>query len=108
MKTEVWATLQFEATHNWPGCPFDEVEYLRVPHRHIFHIKAYHLVEHSDRDVEFIMMKHRIQEYLAEGYPSGKLGAMSCEMLALELLEKFDLTRCEVSEDLENGAIVTR
>ena len=84
--TEVWATLQFEATHNWPGCPFDEVAFLRVEHRHIFHIKAYHSVTHSDRDVEFIMMKHRIQEYLAKTYPTGRLGAMSCEMLGRELM----------------------
>lgn len=108
MQTEVWCTLQFEATHNWPGCPYDEVDYLKVPHRHIFHVKAYHIVEHNDRDVEFIMMKHRIQEYLSKKYRGGKFGAKSCEMLATELCEVFNLTRCEVSEDLENGAIVTR
>jgi hypothetical protein len=108
ISTEVWCTLQFEATHNWPGCPFDEVDYLRVPHRHIFHIKAYAAVTHSDRDVEFIMLKHSIQGYLEATYPDHKLGAMSCEMLGRELLEKFGLTRCEVSEDLENGAIVTQ
>jgi len=33
---------------------------------------------------------------------------MSCEMIARELIEHFNLSRCEVSEDGENGAIVTR
>ena len=108
VKVEVWATVQFEATHNWPGCPFDEVDYLRLPHRHIFHIKAFCAVEHNDRDVEFIMLKHRIQEYLTATYPDGKLGAKSCEMLGLELMERFNLTRVEVSEDQENGAVVTK
>ena len=119
MKTEVYCTLQIEGVHNWPECPFDEVGYLRDPHRHIFHIKAYKLVEHSDRDVEFIMLKHRIESYLHQNYyapsasmmgvggPWHEFGARSCEMIAHELIEQFDLSRCEVSEDNENGAIVT-
>jgi hypothetical protein len=110
--TEVYCTLQVEATHNWPGCPFDEVDYLRVPHRHLFGIKAYVAVNHDDRDVEFIMLKHQIQAYFREMYYDGSkqlcvFGAKSCEMLGKELIEKFNLTRCEVDEDGENGAIVT-
>ncbi len=110
-KTEVWCTSQVEATHNWPGCPFDEVAYLRVPHRHMFHIKAYKKVSHSDRDQEFIMLKHLIVDYVKDKYfdVQQKLcvfGAMSCEMLAEELINQFDLSQCEVSEDNENGAIV--
>jgi hypothetical protein len=111
-KTEVWVTLQVEGLHNWPGCPFDEVSYLRDLHRHVFHIKAYKLVTHSDRDVEFIMLKHRITEFLRDRYYRAPwachlFGAKSCEMIAEELIRYFDLTRCEVSEDNENGAIVT-
>ena len=121
-RTEVYCTVQIEATHNWPDCPFDEVDYLRVPHRHVFHIKAYAPVTHSDRDVEFIMLKHKIRDYLVNKYgvfetiPTVKgtstyythcvFGAMSCEMLAEELIGRFHLTCCEVSEDNENGALV--
>ncbi len=119
MKTEVYCTLAIEGTHNWPDCPFDEVSYLRVSHRHMFHIKAYKEVTHSDRDVEFIMLKHQIETYMHQNYyvesasmlgvggPYHVFGAMSCEMIAEELINQFGLSRCEVNEDNENGAIVT-
>ena len=32
--------------------------------------------------------------------------SMSCEMLANELIDEFDLYSCEVNEDGEGGAIV--
>lgn len=110
--TEVFCTLQIEGTHNWPGCPFEEVAYLRDPHRHVFHIKAYKIVNHSDRDVEFIMLKHQIANYLRSRYFSVPqelcvFGAKSCEMIGEELIKAFDLSRIEVSEDNENGAILT-
>lgn len=122
--TEVFCTLQIEGIHAWPGCPFDEVAYLRDPHRHLFHIKAWKKVTHSDRDVEFIMLKHMIEHYFLTHYrqtvvgPTNHgnvtiikqevcvFGSKSCEMIAQELIEHFDLSRCEVSEDNENGAIV--
>ncbi|TFH02544.1 MAG: hypothetical protein E4H14_17555 [Candidatus Thorarchaeota archaeon] len=104
--TTVYCTVLFEAIHNWPGCPFDEVAYLRDPHRHIFHIKAYKRVFHDDRDVEFIMLKHEIERYLKTTYSDGVFGAKSCEMLGRELMEKFDLCQVEVSEDNENGAVL--
>lgn len=112
MSTEVYCTVQVEGTHNWPDCPFEEVDYLRVPHRHVFHIKAYVTVTHSDRDVEFIMLKHEIKEYLNTMYYNtvSKMclfKAKSCEMLAEELIDRFGLSKCEVNEDNENGAIVT-
>lgn len=110
--TQVFCTLQVEATHCWPGCPFEEVAYLRDPHRHVFWITAYKAVSHDDRDTEFIILKHKILEYVRSRYYDDtikmlSLGAMSCEMLARELIVKFDLTRCIVSEDNENGADLT-
>lgn len=110
--SEVFCTLQIEGIHNWPGCPFDEVAYLRDPHRHMFHIKAYKAVNHDDRDTEFIMLKRKIQLHFRHNYYETRLkcclfGAMSCEMIARELIDAFGLTRCEVSEDNENGAILT-
>ena len=111
-ETVVFCSLQVEGIHNWPDCPIDEVAYLRDPHRHLFHIKAYKEVTHSDRDVEFIWLKHQIQHFIDRTYYSVKynccvFGAKSCEMIAEELISKFDLQKCEVNEDGENGAIVT-
>lgn len=118
-KTEIWCSLQIEGMHNWETCDLQPVEYLKHPHRHIFHIKAFKLVTHSDRDIEFINLKHEINKYLIgqywsgwskddtrEGYGLCVFGSMSCEMMAAELIEQFNLIRCEVSEDGENGAIV--
>ena len=112
MTEEVFCTFQVEGIHCWPDCPIEEVSYLRDPHRHMFHIKAHKPVTHSDRDVEFIWFKHELEEWLSEQYWDASkralvFGAMSCEMIAKELIEQFDLNRCEVSEDGENGAIVT-
>jgi len=119
IKTEVYCTLQVEGVHNWSECPLEEVIYLRELHRHVFHIKAHRIVSHDDRDQEFIMLKHDILYHLLNTYASeGQdghfmddyvciFGEMSCEMIAKELVSKFDLSRCEVSEDNENGAVVT-
>jgi len=86
------------------------MEILRQDHRHMFHMKAYKTVNHDDRDVEFIQLKHEILDYLKKYYDEDKrshyFGSMSCEMLAVELIEEFDLIRCEVNEDNENGAVV--
>ncbi len=108
LQTEVFCTLQFEALHNWTTCHIEEVEYLKYPHRHVFHIKAHKIVTHVDRDVEIIVLKHTIHEYLLDKYPTHNFGSQSCEMIATELLNEFNLSKCEVSEDLENGAIVTK
>lgn len=114
MTTEIYCTLQVEGTHCWPDCPLEEVVYLRSPHRHIFHIKAYAIVNHSDRDIEFIKLKHEITRYLSDKYYDRlglrvhRFGSRSCEMIAEELIEQFGLSKCEVNEDNENGCIVTK
>ena len=106
--------LQFEATHNWPECPYEEVKYLQYEHRHVFHICCKKRVEHNDRDVEIIMLKKDIECYLIHKYCEvsrvfgvhsiGKLGRTSCEDLAEELMTEFELNYCSVLEDGENGA----
>ena len=110
-KTVVFCSLQVDGTHCWSNCPITEVDYLRDRHRHMFGIKAYAEVFHDDRDIEFIELKHRIIDYLAERYydtvsRSHEFGSQSCEMIAMELIEEFGLCQCEVNEDNENGAIV--
>lgn len=110
-KTEVLIRLQVEGFHNWPKA-FVEVGFLRDRHRHIFHIECRKVVEHDDRDIEIITLKRTIEKHLHDMYYEGSRGAcefgsMSCEMIAAELLHQYDLSSCEVTEDGENGAIVT-
>lgn len=103
IKAAVVVTLQVEGVHCWPACPIEDVKFLKNPHRHVFHVKACKPVTHDDRDVEIIMLKRSIQQYL-ESYYSGDFGTRSCEAIARELIEKFNLMFCEVLEDGENGA----
>jgi len=103
---EVYAHNEFEATHRWPDCDIEEVSYLKNEHRHIFKINSYKVVDHNNRDIEFIVLKHRVNDWLEKTYPSHKLGHVSCEMLAIQLIKEFGLSMCEVSEDGENGAVV--
>jgi hypothetical protein len=111
MITNVIVKLQVEGIHWWTAAKevFPEVGFLSDAHRHIFHITCKKKVNHDDRDVEFIMFKRDIQDYLYEKYYKKqdrchRFGPMSCEMIARELYEKFDLEYCSVFEDNENGA----
>ena len=113
MKTNVIVKLELDGMHNWPDARkvFPEVGFLSDVHRHVFHITAKKYVMHNDRDVEFIMFKRDVQDYLRnkyyrEDYRSHFFGAMSCEMIAKELLEYFDCEYVSVFEDNENGAEV--
>ena len=113
MKTNVIVKLNIDGMHSWPDARkvFPEVGFLSDIHRHEFHVTLKKRVRHDDRDVEFIMFKRDVQDYLRnkyyrEDYRSHFFGAMSCEMIAKELLEYFDCTYVSVFEDNENGAEV--
>ena len=64
----VFCSLAVDGIHRWEDCPIEEVKVLRDDHRHMFHIRAYMPVTHSDRDVEFIVQKHKILDYLKKRY----------------------------------------
>jgi hypothetical protein len=115
MKINIVVTLQVEGVHNWPECPIEEVNFLKQLHRHLFKIKCKKEVSHDDRDVEIIQLKRKIQYHLKTEYGIGyeglngcHFGRMSCEQIALELVRTFDLNYCEVLEDGENGAEITK
>ena len=108
MKT-IWVKFQKEGLHRYPDAP-EEVGYLRNLHRHIFHFRVELEVFHNDRDVEFIMFKHELQNLYSEGVLM--MDYKSCEMLAQDLgeyiLTKYPNRRynISVSEDNENGATI--
>lgn len=97
--------LRFEGWHCWASAPAEH-KYLASRHRHEFHVTAEKRVRHHDRDVEFIALKRRMAYWISRAYPGGELGSRSCEEIATDLLVEFGLSRCEVFEDGENGAIV--
>ena len=101
--------------HYWESARdvFPEVGFLSDSHRHMFHFDVVKKVNHDDRDVEFIMFKRDVEQYLKEKYwmPARRclnFGKMSCEMIAKEILEKFDCERVLVFEDGENGAEIVK
>jgi hypothetical protein len=106
-RVRVYATTTFEGFHRWPDAPL-EVAFLRDRHRHLFHIRAEVRVTHSDRDVEFILLKRQLDRAIGELKYEYDTSTWSCEQWAECLLGRLKLDRVEVSEDGENGAIVER
>lgn len=110
MRKEIVVSFQFEGMHRWPNAPQELTErYLKNLHRHIFHVRAWREVNHNDRDVEFIAFKREMIDYITFNNPSVPVDLIndSCETIAEKLLKKFGLSKCEVLEDGENGAVVT-
>ena len=107
---KVFCSFRIEGLHSWPECPIDEVYYLKDTHRHLFHIKAFKIVSHDNRDIEFIQLKHSISQYFLKYFDDSirccVFGSMSCEQIAQELIDCFGLCSCEVSEDGENGSLI--
>ena len=105
MKRFITITTQFEGIHSYPDAP-KEVEFLKYPHRHIFHIKIWLQTFSDNREVEFIMFKRFVNSILT----NGDLKNQSCEMISdtLETLIKINYPnreiRIEVLEDNENGS----
>ena len=109
VKTNIIFRTQFEAVHNWPGCPLSDVAFLQHPHRHVFHVTCKAPVKHYDRDLEFITCKTEVTDYLRQVYDHTDIASTSCEMLCADLLEQFPyLSYVCVEEDGENGAEMFR
>ena len=117
-RNRIWVTFQKEGVHCYPAAGtdpnlktggWDDVSFLAVDHRHIFHFRVEIDVFHNDRDVEFIQFK-RWLERLYSGDVL-QLNFKSCEMIADDLANQIHAKypdRCiiiEVSEDGENGCI---
>ena len=74
MKTNVVASLTVDGIHNWPDAKnvFPEVKFLSDPHRHMFHVTCKKRVNHDDRDIEFIIFKRDVRDYLNLKYYDDK------------------------------------
>ena len=110
-QTNIIVTLQVEGFHCWPkaGDYNEEVDFLSHPHRHIFHIKCKKRVTHNDRQTEIILFKRELLDYFDRIYGTpAAFGTSSCEHIATDLMEAYDLESAEVMEDNENGAEVVK
>lgn len=107
MRIQVVVTTTFEAIHSWPDCPYEDVAFLRSPHRHIFHVVMKWKVDHVHRHIEFIRQKRLVESFIKQTWDGRDLGGTSCEALAVRLHKAFP-NCCFVSilEDGENGAEV--
>ena len=120
MKSKIWVTFRREGTHKYPAALTDpklktgdeyDVSFLGYPHRHMFHFKIAIEVFHDDREIEFIQFKRWLENLYGKGVL--ELDYKSCEMMATDLYQqisekypKREVT-IEVSEDGENGAVIT-
>ena len=121
---KIWVTFQKEGVHMYPGADtdpklatgdWDDVSFLGVPHRHIFHFRVWIDVLHNDRDIEFIQFKRWMERLYQEVDSSTsvlQLDHKSCEMMAddlyVQIADKYPgrAVWIEVSEDGENGALI--
>ena len=116
----IWITFQKEGIHKYPAAAtdpalatggWDDVSFLGVPHRHIFHFKVSIAVTHNDRDIEFIQFKRWLERLYSEN--TLELNFKSCEMIAEDLYTVINqrypnrAVIIEVSEDGENGATIS-
>jgi hypothetical protein len=104
MAASVFCRLTFEAFHHWPDAPV-KYDYLRLIHRHVFHVELRRPVKHGNREVEFIDWKNWAFQKLESQKLKAETLVWSCEHWAKWMVENLDATVAIVSEDGENGAI---
>jgi hypothetical protein len=125
----IWVTFQKEGVHKYPGADtdpklatggWDDVSFLGVPHRHIFHFRVRIEVFHNDRDIEFIQFKRWLERLYSQASTRGGtsdssvlvLDYKSCEMIADDLYKEISnkypgrFVEISVAEDNENGCSI--
>jgi 6-pyruvoyl-tetrahydropterin synthase len=111
MIRKIFITTQFEHTHNYPSAT-EEVIFLRYMHRHIFKVRVEIEVFNDERDLEFIIVKRKIDKFISSNIQL-KDDNSSCETMAEKIYTYLKNTIAlnrkvvvEVNEDGENGAIL--
>lgn len=107
--TTVVIDFEVEGFHHYPNAP-KKVDFLSHNHRHLFQVKVHYRVKNLNREKEIFIQQEELKFYLQEAYGAPcQFGAMSCEMIAKELLEfgvEDGIVKVEVYEDSKGGAIV--
>jgi len=115
----IWVTFRKEGVHMYPGADtdpklatgkWDDVSFLGVAHRHIFHFKVRIEVFHNDRDIEFIQFKRWLEKLYNDDVL--ELNHKSCEMISDDLYKEISakypnrFVEIDVAEDGENGSLI--
>ena len=112
VKTYIKVRTQFEGFHYYPGAGDIDprIAFLEKEHRHMFHVEVKISVTHTDRELEFFLVKWALQEFITDSNQNHR----SCEMIATDILNNhliplygenrsYDIV---VSEDGESDGIV--
>ena len=104
----------FEALHHWPDCPYEDVRFLKYPHRHLIYIKV-KILTTSDRQIEFFKFKMLVDDTIDKLYGNKRikdLGSRSMEVIGRELLSELQKAgyntpiQVSVSEDNQVRSII--
>ena len=111
-KSYIRVRTEFEGYHYYPGAgEIDErIRFLENEHRHMFKVEVKISVTHTDRELEFFLIKWALQDFIRSGNQNHK----SCEMIAEDILENhlipsygadryYEVT---ISEDGESDGII--
>lgn len=111
IKRYISVTTQREFIHQYVDAP-EQVSFLREPHRHMLHIEVEIQVYHDDRELEFILVKRGLEEFL-DTLHLNVCSNRSCEMIACSIVDYLKTLYGEnreinvsASEDGENGSII--
>ncbi len=105
----------YRGTHHWPKAE-GVVEFLRNKHAHDFKVSISCDVRHNDREIEFYILRNRLDDIVLKGFPQEYgffvFDSMGCEQVGTEvlkqLLEMYPGRNwvVEVWEDSNQGAVV--
>jgi 6-pyruvoyl-tetrahydropterin synthase len=104
---------EFQATHNWPTCNIEEVEFLKNEHRHRIFVTV-KVETTGDREVEFFVLKGVVDQLIDDAYGFDKLkrmGSSSMETISHRLLSElrqlgYNAVEVSAFEDDEVGSVV--
>lgn len=98
----------FEAIHNWPECPFNDVSFLKYPHRHKIFIVV-KIQTGKDREQEFFRFKWHVDSIIEDLFGKERiklLGRRSMEeisnMILNILLQHYKKCNITVSASEDN------
>jgi hypothetical protein len=109
MIINILLNIAIEGFHYYPDAP-EEVSFLANPHRHIFNITAKIQVNDLNREQEIILSERFLKNYLYAKFGNPcQFNKMSCEMIAVDILNQFKnkgYNYVKVLEDNGGGAEV--